>query len=80
MRMVFRQVTDLAEGGMVSEREYEAPNPEDLLGVLRLVMDNCSDFIRSEGASINQDNITLKQLTFRYPGVAGVIEVHFPGA
>ena len=77
MRMILRQVSGLMEGGVVSEREYEDAAPGDIVGVLQLILDNCTDFMRSQDIPITQGDVTLKQLTLRYPGFAGVIEVHF---
>ena len=77
MRMTIRQFSELVKGEVVAERQYSAENPDDVMGVLRLILHNCSDFIKEEGIPLNQDAIQLKKMEFTYPGVAGRIEVFF---
>ena len=79
MRMTVRQVSDLVTGGVVGECEYSDPAPADISGALRLILDNCSDFMMREGIPINQGTIELMRLTFKYPGMAGGIEVIIGG-
>lgn len=75
MRMTIRQYSDLVKGRVVSERDYNDDGPEDILGVLLLVIQNCINFIEQEGIPIVQSSVGLEKLTLRYPGVAGMIEV-----
>ena len=77
MRMTIRQFSDLIEGEVVAERQYSADDPGDVTGALRLVLRNCSDFIRLEDIPLHQDAIQLKKMEFTYPGVAGRLEVLF---
>ena len=75
MRMTVRQISDLLEGEVVGERKYCDDPPTEITGVLRLILRNCSDYMKREGITINQDTIELEKLTLRYQGMAGVIEV-----
>ena len=75
MDMIVRQTSDLVQGRIVSQRQYHDETPEDILGVLRLILHNCTDFLRQEGTPIRQDTISLNKLTLSYPGMAGLIEV-----
>ena len=77
MRMTIRQYSDLIEGDVVAERQYSADDPGNVIDVLTLVLRNCSDFIRQEEIALLQDAIELKRIEFRYPGVAGRLEVDF---
>ena len=77
MRMTIRQFSQLIEGDVVAERHYADENPADLVGVLRLVLSKCSDFLIQEGIPLGQDNIALKKMEFTYPGVAGRLQVLF---
>ena len=47
MDITIRQTSELIDGGVVSEYEYSAPAPDDILGALRLILDNLSDAISS---------------------------------
>ena len=78
MRMTIRQYSDLIEGDVVAERQYFADNPGDVIDVLRQILRNCSDFIRQEEIALLQDAIELKRMEFKYPGIAGRLEVLFP--
>ena len=75
MRMTIRQFRELVEGEVVAERQYSAEDPADITGVLRLILNNCSDFIKQEEIPLNQDVIDLKKMEFTYPGVAVRLEV-----
>ena len=66
--MIVRQISDLVEGTVVGERKYSYERPRDILEVLRLMLRNCADFMRSEGIPISQDTIELHKLTLGYPG------------
>ena len=77
MRMTIRQFSELIEGEVVAERQYSADDPGDAIGALRLVLHNCSDFIKKEEISLRQDAIELTKMEFTYPGVAGRLEVLF---
>ena len=77
MDMTIRQLSDLVAGNVVKEQEYSSENPQDIVGVLRLVLHNCSDFLRSEGIEPVQDSIELRKLTMTYPGLAGILEIIF---
>ena len=76
--MTIRQLSELVEGEIVAEREYADVTPSDILDVLRLMLANCSDFIKDEGIPLRQEQLELKVLEFTYPGVAGRIQVLFP--
>lgn len=80
MRMTVRQYSSLIEGEVVAERHYSSDTPGDIADVLRLILANCSDFIRQEGVTLHQDALELKKIEFTYPGVAGKLEVLFPNA
>ena len=77
MWMTIRQFSDLIEGEVVAERQYSADDPGDVIGALRLVLHNCSDFIKKEEIPLHEDAIQLKKMEFTYPGVAGRLEVLF---
>ena len=79
MDMTIRQLSDLVEGSVVSERKFSGGSPSDMGDVLRLILANCADLLRTEELAIVQDSIELKKMVFSYPGVAGVIEVLFDG-
>ena len=53
MRMTIRQFSELVEGEVVAERQYSAEDPADITGVLRLILNNCSDFIKQEEIPLN---------------------------
>ena len=78
MRMTIRQYSDLIEGNVVAERQYSAGDPGNVIDVLKLVLRNCTDFIKQEEIALAQDAIELKRIDFTYPGVAGRLEVAFP--
>ena len=65
----------MVAGNVVREREYSSQNPANIVGVLSLVLANCSDFLRVEGIELAQDNIKLESLTMTYPGLAGTLEI-----
>ena len=73
--MRLRQVSDLVEGTVVGQREYLYEPPSNILGMLRLILNNCSEFMKREGIPISQDSIELQKLVFTYPRMAGYIEV-----
>ena len=75
MEMIVRQISDLVQGSVVSQQRYLNETPEDILEVLRLILGNCTDFMRREGTPISQDSISLEKLTLSYPGMAGHLEV-----
>ena len=75
MEMIVRQISDLVPGSVVSQQRYLNETPEDILEVLRLILGNCTDFMRREGTPISQDSIRLEKLTLSYPGMAGHLEV-----
>ena len=77
VRMRIRQFSDLIEGEVVAERQYSEDDPDDITGVLKLVLANCSDLIKQEGIPLDQDSIELTKMEFRYPGVAGTLQVLF---
>ena len=77
MQMTIRQFSGLIEGEVVAERHYVSDDPGDVVGALRLVLQNCSSFIKQEEIPLDRDSIKLKKLEFTYPGVAGRLEVHF---
>ena len=53
MRMTVRQISDLLEGEVVGERKYCDDPPTEITGVLRLILRNCSDYMKREGITIN---------------------------
>jgi hypothetical protein len=73
--MTVRQYSDLIEGEVVAEHQYSSDDPRDLIGVVRLILHNCSDFIKQEDLALHQDAIQLEKMEFTYPGVAGRLEV-----
>ena len=73
--MRLRQISNLVDGSVVGEREYCYEPPSDILGMLRLMLDSCSEFMKREGIPISQNSIELQKLVFTYPGMAGYIEV-----
>ncbi len=75
MEMIVRQISDLVQGSVVSQQRYLNETPEDILEVLRLILGNCTDFMRREGTPISQGSISLEKLTLSYPGMAGHLEV-----
>ena len=77
MQMTIRQYSDLIEGEVVAEHAYSADDPSDLIGVVKMILHNCSDFIKQEEMPIHQDTIELRKMEFTYPGVAGRLEVVF---
>ena len=76
MKMTIRQISDLDKERVISERQYLDPNPSDIVGVLQLILNNCSDLMKREGVSLDQDSIDLKKFVFNYPSLSGVIEGH----
>ena len=77
MQMTIRQFSGLIEGEVVAERNYSSDDPGDAIGALRLVLGNCSHFIKQEEIPLDRDAIKLKKMEFTYPGVAGRLEVLF---
>ena len=77
MRMTIRQFSDLIEGEVVEKRQYSSGDPGDVTDIIRLVLHNCSDFLKQEEIPIHQTAIELKKMEFTYPGVAGRLEVVF---
>ena len=75
MRMIIRQVSDLDQRYVVSERHYQDENPTDVAGIFDLVLANCSDFISNEGIEVEGGIAAIKMLTLEYPGMAGQIEI-----
>ena len=75
MNFTVRQRSDLMQGNLVSERKFSYEEPADIIGVLRLILSCCSDFLRDEGIVLSQDSIELKRITLEYPGLAGILEV-----
>ncbi len=77
MRMTIRQLSELIEGEVVAEKQYSADSPSDLIGVLTLVLHNCSDLLQREDIPISQTAINLRKLEFTHPEVAGRLEALF---
>ena len=77
MEMLLRQISDLQEGEIVSEQEFDDETPADIHDVLALVLRNCTQYLRKEERPITQNSIKLDKIVLSYPGVAGVIEVTF---
>ena len=77
MKMLIQQISDLQEGMVVGEQEFDDESPPDIQGVLQLVLRNCTQYLQREERPIPQSSIELKKLVLAYPGVAGVIEVTF---
>ena len=75
MEMTIRQLSNLIEGAVVSECEYRNDDPENIMAVFRLILNNCADYMNGQGIPIIQESVSLERLTFSYPGVAGVLEV-----
>ena len=78
MKMVIRQTRlCLQEGEVVGEQASEDKTPAEIMGVFRLILANCSKYLKDEDISITQESLELEKLVFKYPGAAGVIEVPF---
>ena len=77
MKMLISQISDLQEGNVVGEQEFDDESPADIQDVLALVLRNCTQYLRKEERPITQTSIKLEKLVLSYPGVAGVIEVTF---
>lgn len=74
-----RQLSDLVSGTVVSEYdyEYEPPPTKEISDILVLILQACKGLMKSEGIEIVQDSLDLERIVFKYPGVAGEIEVTF---
>ena len=77
--MTIRQISDLVEGSVVSQHEYQSEAPQTFEGVMQLVLARCTDFMNREGIPVEQQqSMVLEKVTLRYPRMAGYIEV-IPG-
>ena len=77
MEVTVRQFSDLVEGDLVAEHHYSSDDPANALGILKLVLHNCSLFLKQERIHIVKDSLELKKIEFTYPGGAGRLEVTF---
>ena len=75
MRMMIRQVSDLAQDPVISERSYQNEDPTDVAGIFDAILINCSDFISGEGIDVERGIAVIRTMTLTYPGMAGLIEV-----
>ena len=75
MKMTVRQLSHLIDGEVVSERHYDDPSPDDILGTIRLILANCRDLVGSEDIAMGSDVLELKRLILKHPSVAGELEV-----
>ena len=77
MLITIQQVSDLFAGNIVSRRRYEADDPTEIQNMFTAVLEACEDLLDSEGIAMDDDTLQLVKVTFKYPGVAGGLEVLF---